>query len=88
MAATTAIQAWATANGVSISGDWDTQDAHGVANVFRYVFDRVDDAFSRLARNPATPRGVLMRLIKLDHRHLEEVLQNQGFDLMSLLANR
>ena len=56
----------------------DDPDAH----------DRVDDAFSRLARNPATPRGVLMRLIKLDHRHLEEVLQNQGFDLMSLLANR
>ena len=33
---------WATANG--IVGAWDARDANGVANVFRYAFDKADDA--------------------------------------------
>ena len=35
--------AWATANGVS--GDWDDVDASGVANVFRYAFNKPTGAF-------------------------------------------
>ena len=34
----------ATANGASISGAWDARDAKGVANAFRYVFDKAADA--------------------------------------------
>ena len=36
--------AWATANGVL--GDWDDADANGVANVFRYAFDKPTGAFT------------------------------------------
>ena len=36
--------AWATANGVS--GAWDAVDADGVANVFRYAFDKPTGAFT------------------------------------------
>jgi len=36
--------AWATANGVS--GAWDAVDASGIANVFRYAFDKPTGAFT------------------------------------------
>ena len=36
--------AWATANGVS--GDWDDADANGVANAFRYAFNKPSGAFT------------------------------------------
>ena len=36
--------AWAAANGVL--GDWDDADANGVANVFRYAFNKPSGAFS------------------------------------------
>ena len=39
-----AYNAWATENGVS--GAWNEADANGVANAFRYVFDRADAAFA------------------------------------------
>jgi len=38
-----AYKAWATANGVS--GAWDYVDANGIANVFRYAFNRPTGAF-------------------------------------------
>ena len=36
--------AWAAANGVS--GAWDAVDASGVANVFRYAFNKPSGAFT------------------------------------------
>ncbi len=34
------------ANGANIVGAWDARDANGVANVFRYAFDRAGDDFN------------------------------------------
>ena len=43
-AASGSYAAWATANGVS--GAWDAVDANGIANVFRYAFNKPTGAFS------------------------------------------
>ena len=42
--APTAYENWAAANGVS--GAWDATDAHGIHNVFRYLFDTPTGAFT------------------------------------------
>ena len=42
--APTAYEIWAAANGVS--GAWDATDAHGIHNVFRYLFDTPTGAFT------------------------------------------
>jgi hypothetical protein len=44
--ASSAFETWKAeeiAKGASLSGAWDARDAKGVANVFRYVFDKADD---------------------------------------------
>ena len=44
-----AFDAWKAeqnAQGANLSGAWDATDANGVANAFRYVFDRADAAFA------------------------------------------
>lgn len=43
-AASGSYAAWATANGVS--GAWDAVDANGIANVFRYAFNKPTGAFT------------------------------------------
>ncbi len=47
--AAAAFEAWKAeqnAQGAHLSGAWDGTDANGVANAFRYVFDRADAAFT------------------------------------------
>jgi hypothetical protein len=47
--AAAAFEAWKAeqnAQGAHLSGAWDGADANGVANAFRYVFDRADAAFT------------------------------------------